>query len=100
MYYTLQWLVQPSHSAPANAPDNDDATFKANTDIPKPSDVLLHYSCGAAAVKQWGHIVLPTGADKLTSQAVFELSWSRDLAWLYGGSEQLSHSVFPKMVTI
>ncbi|KAI0248995.1 hypothetical protein BJV78DRAFT_1130395 [Lactifluus subvellereus] len=31
-----------------------DAVFKTGTNLPKPSDLLLHYSYGAAAVKRWG----------------------------------------------
>jgi len=36
-------------------PDNSDAAFSTQTDLPKPSDLLLHYNYGAAAVKMWGH---------------------------------------------
>lgn len=52
--YTLQWL---EHVSPADAvivPDNSDATFKKHTKKAKPSDLLLHYNYGAAAVKRWG----------------------------------------------
>jgi len=35
-------------------PHNSDAAFKRDTDVPKPSDLLLHYNYGAAAVKMWG----------------------------------------------
>lgn len=36
-------------------PHNSDAAFKRHTDVPKPSDILLHYNYGAAAIKIWGH---------------------------------------------
>jgi hypothetical protein len=36
-------------------PNNIDAAFKRNSRKPKPSDLLLHYNYGAAAVKRWGH---------------------------------------------
>jgi hypothetical protein len=36
-------------------PDNSDAAFSTQTNLPKPSDLLLHYNYGAAAVKMWGH---------------------------------------------
>jgi hypothetical protein len=36
-------------------PDNSDAAFSTRTNLPKPSDLLLHYNYGAAAVKMWGH---------------------------------------------
>ena len=35
-------------------PNNSDATFKKATKKPKPSDLLLHYTYGAAAVRCWG----------------------------------------------
>ena len=35
-------------------PNNSDATFKKATKKAKPSDVLLHYTYGAAAVRRWG----------------------------------------------
>ena len=35
-------------------PDNLDAAFMTSSRKPKPSDILLHYTYGAAAVKQWG----------------------------------------------
>ncbi|OAX35777.1 hypothetical protein K503DRAFT_802544 [Rhizopogon vinicolor AM-OR11-026] len=50
--YTLQWLETPDEFI---APDNGDAAFKKHTRMPKPSDLLLHYNYGAAAVKRWGH---------------------------------------------
>ena len=51
--YTLQWLIPPSKYV-ASIPNNSDATFKKRTAKPKPSELLLHYNYGAAAVKQWG----------------------------------------------
>jgi hypothetical protein len=51
--YTLQWLVTPSEASLWVFPNNNDATFQDQT-LPKPSDLLLHYNYGAAAVKQWG----------------------------------------------
>jgi hypothetical protein len=36
-------------------PNNTDATFKNSTGEPKPSEPLLHYNCGAAAVKNRGY---------------------------------------------
>lgn len=53
--YTLQWLVTPSAYIIATIPNNSDAAFKKYTRKPKPSDLLLHYNYGAAAVKSWGH---------------------------------------------
>jgi len=54
--YTLQWLIQPEpttlHFVAGN---NIDATFKKETGKLKPSDLLLHYNYGAAAVQRWGH---------------------------------------------
>jgi hypothetical protein len=35
-------------------PNNRDAAFEKNIDKPKPSDLLLHYNYGAAAVNCWG----------------------------------------------
>ena len=35
-------------------PNNSDAAFKEYTKKAKPSDLLLHYNYGAAAVKRWG----------------------------------------------
>ena len=34
-------------------PNNVDARFVTGTNIPKPSDLLLHYNFGAAVVKYW-----------------------------------------------
>lgn len=59
--YTLQWLEapDPSQEILTLVPNNRDATFKNNTEKPcekpKPSDLLLQYNYGAAAVKRWGH---------------------------------------------
>jgi len=50
--YTLQWLNQDVNLAELNL-DNRDAAFKKYTRKPKPSDLLLHYNYGAAAVKWW-----------------------------------------------
>ncbi|KAF8509116.1 hypothetical protein BU17DRAFT_7722, partial [Hysterangium stoloniferum] len=52
--YTLQWL-NPGLATKAMLPDNRDATFKKGTRKAKPSDLLLHYNYGAAAVKWWGN---------------------------------------------
>ena len=62
--YTLQWLALPSAVVTAAIPNNIDAAFKTNTRKPKPSDLLLHYNDGAAAVKRWGY-----GTDILRSRA-------------------------------
>ena len=35
-------------------PNNSDATFKKASKNAKPSDLLLHYTYGAAAVRRWG----------------------------------------------
>ena len=51
--YTLQWLTRSDVNALLRCPDNNDATFM-NHQLPKPSDLLLHYNYGAAAVKHWG----------------------------------------------
>jgi hypothetical protein len=51
--YTLQWLVTPPETSLWVFPNNNDATVQDQT-LPKPSDLLLHYNYGAAAVKQWG----------------------------------------------
>lgn len=53
--YTLQWLTSPDVFLSPVIPNNGDAAFKKETKKPKPSDLLLHYNYGAAAVKQWGH---------------------------------------------
>ncbi|KAF8713536.1 hypothetical protein AX14_012944 [Amanita brunnescens Koide BX004] len=51
--YTLQWL-KPAPLVLLTIPNNIDATFKRDTRQSKPSDILLHYNYGAAAVKIWG----------------------------------------------
>jgi hypothetical protein len=45
----------PNASVMNVVPNNSDATFKKHSKKPKPSDLLLHYNYGAAAVKCWGH---------------------------------------------
>ena len=52
--YTLQWLKPQNEVASAMTPNNSDATFRRNTRLAKPSDILLHYTYGAAAIKCWG----------------------------------------------
>lgn len=54
--YTFQWLDsgQSRKHVTAMIPNNSDAAFRKNTEKPKPSDLLLHYNYGAAAVKCWG----------------------------------------------
>ena len=52
--YTLQWIVPtPNPADSISAPNKVDARFVPGTGIPKPSDLLLHYNFGAAAVKYW-----------------------------------------------
>ena len=53
--YTLNWLKTPDNITLSTLPNNRDATFKKKTTKPKPTDLLLHYNYGAAAVKWWGH---------------------------------------------
>jgi hypothetical protein len=53
--YTLNWLKTPDDITLSALPNNRDATFKIKTKKPKPTDLLLHYNYGAAAVKLWGH---------------------------------------------
>lgn len=53
--YTLQWLTAPNKFMSDVIPNNRDATFKKRSRKAKPSDLLLHYNYGAAAVKQWGY---------------------------------------------
>ncbi|KAF8520597.1 hypothetical protein BU17DRAFT_75593 [Hysterangium stoloniferum] len=48
--YTLQWL-NPDPATQELLPDNRDAAFKKGTKKAKPSDLLLHYNYGVAAVK-------------------------------------------------
>jgi hypothetical protein len=52
--YTLQWLWQLPPSVTTFPPQNNDATFKKGSKKPKPSELLLHYHYGVAAVTQWG----------------------------------------------
>jgi hypothetical protein len=52
--YTLQW-INPDESVAEMIQNNCDAAFKKYTRKPKPSELLLHYNYGAAAVKWWGH---------------------------------------------
>ncbi|KAF8523457.1 hypothetical protein BU17DRAFT_63749 [Hysterangium stoloniferum] len=52
--YTLQWL-NPDPATQELLPDNRDAAFMKGTKKLKPSDLLLHYNYGAAAVKWWGN---------------------------------------------
>jgi hypothetical protein len=54
--YTLQWqyLGESRKHGTSIVPNNIDAVFRENTEKPKPSDLLLHYNYGAAAVKCWG----------------------------------------------
>ncbi|KAF8878882.1 hypothetical protein BD779DRAFT_1175813 [Infundibulicybe gibba] len=51
--YTLQWLVPEDPFALPQISNNNDATF-LDQQMPRPSDLLLHYNYGAAAVKNWG----------------------------------------------
>lgn len=54
--YTLQWLKKLCliDEDFVRGKYNTDATFKKGTQKRKPSDLLLHYNYGAAAVKWWG----------------------------------------------
>jgi hypothetical protein len=54
MRYTLQWLNPLNNISSATIPNNSDATFRQNTRLAKPSDILLHYTYGATAIKCWG----------------------------------------------
>jgi len=53
--YTLNWLRTPDNITLSVLPNNRDAMFSKKTTKPKPTDLLLHYNYGAAAVKWWGH---------------------------------------------
>ena len=53
-HYTLQWLEDPGPADTNMIPNNSDATFKKATKKAKLSDLLLHYTYGAAAVRRWG----------------------------------------------
>ena len=44
----------PPNILVVNDPNNSDATFLNNTQVPKPSDLLLHYNYGAAVVAKLG----------------------------------------------
>jgi hypothetical protein len=52
--YTLQWLEPHDDFLSSIIPNNTDAAFKKRTRRKKPSELLLHYNYGAAAVKWWG----------------------------------------------
>ena len=52
--FTLHWLVSPEPFLRRTIPNHSDATFKKSNRNPKPSELLLHYNYGAAAVKCWG----------------------------------------------
>jgi len=54
--YTWQWLAPDADDKTVmpDIPNNCDASFRKDTKRPKPSDLLLHYNYGAAAVKCWG----------------------------------------------
>lgn len=51
--YTLQWLANDDPHLLNVFPNNSDAAF-VSSQRPKPSDLLLHYNYGAAAVSKWG----------------------------------------------
>ena len=53
--YTLQWLINADSAELNMIPNKMDAAFMTGSRKPKPSDLILHYNYGAAAVKQWGH---------------------------------------------
>ena len=53
--YILNWLKTPDDITLSALPNKRDATFKIKTTKPKPTDLLLYYNHGAAAVKLWGH---------------------------------------------
>ena len=53
--YALQWLGKPDEFMCDTPPKNIDVTFAQSTRRRKPSGLLLHYNCGAAALKHWGH---------------------------------------------
>ncbi|KAF8232644.1 hypothetical protein L208DRAFT_1270819, partial [Tricholoma matsutake] len=57
--YTLQWLAADDTFLRSFFPNNSDAAFISHHK-PKPSDLLLHYNYGAAALKHWGrnHTIL------------------------------------------
>ncbi|KAF7971956.1 hypothetical protein HWV62_19423 [Athelia sp. TMB] len=51
--YTMQWLAPPDPYL-QSAPNNCDAAFRTAAGKSMPSDLLLHYNYGAAAVLRWG----------------------------------------------
>lgn len=53
-WYTLQWLLNPNVEVLDLLQNNMDAAFLKRTSKPKPSELLLNYNYGAAAVKCWG----------------------------------------------
>ncbi|KAI9571174.1 hypothetical protein HD554DRAFT_257636 [Boletus coccyginus] len=57
--YTFQWFAANDETLHATFPNNSDAAFLSHYK-PNPSDLLLHYNYGAAAVKNWGrnHAIL------------------------------------------
>lgn len=54
-HYTMQWLTEP-HATELNmiCAHNADVAFRKNHKKPMPSDLLVHYHYGAAAVERWG----------------------------------------------
>lgn len=52
--YTLQWLKPYDDYLSSIIHNNTDAAFKKYTRHKKPSELLLHYNYGAAAVRWWG----------------------------------------------
>ena len=53
--YTMQWLQTLNASTMNIVKNNSDAAFRHRCpERDRPSDVLLHYTYGAAAVKNWG----------------------------------------------
>jgi hypothetical protein len=70
-HYTLQWLVDPGEGMTFIIPNNSNAAFKKNTRRQKPSDVLLHYNYGAAAIrtnKIWPSLDEPSTYNKVWLQ--------------------------------
>jgi hypothetical protein len=51
--YSLQWLKCTEQEL-AHVPNNLDAAFKIDSEIPKSSGVLLDYNYGVAVLKWWG----------------------------------------------
>jgi hypothetical protein len=51
----MQWLADEDPALHPLFPNNIDAAFKKHTRKPKPSELLLHYNYGVAAVKLWGY---------------------------------------------